>query len=105
MLNRIKQALTLIGIFSLIAFFYITKKKKELTHLKTLLNKNYNNKLDTLQKKEEELKGKLIIGEHSNKINQRIQVIRKDKQRITDEVKKLETNDLASAINDWYKSK
>lgn len=104
MLEKIKQFFFLLGIFSLIAVFYITKKKLELNKLKGLLKKDYDNKLNKLKKEQERLSSKVTMGD-VNRVKKDIVEITEKKNEIKDNIKNLESDDLVSAVDTWFKSR
>ncbi|MAG50181.1 hypothetical protein CL621_00905 [archaeon] len=106
MFDKIKQFFTLFGIFALIAIFYITKKKFEINSLKKLLEKDYKARSNKLTDKRKDLKKALNKSKGKDtSIQDTISTLDKDRRRIKNESKKLDSSDLSSAIDKWYKSR
>ena len=104
MLDKIKQFFFLLGIFTLIGVFYITKKKIELNKLKDLLKKDYDNKMNNLKLEKTKLKEQLIVND-AVKLKEEINELDAKKAEIKENINKLDNDDLVSAIDSWYKSR
>ena len=106
MFEKVKQFFTLLGIFALIAIFYITKKKFEINSLKKLLEKDYKVRSDKLTDQRKDLKKALNKSKGKDtSIRDTISTLDKDRRRIKNESKKVDSSDLSSAIDKWYKSR
>ena len=106
MFEKIKYLFIGIGIFSLIAIFYITGQKLKINKLKSLLTKNYNKKVKTLTKERKVLKKKLKISKgKDDNIRDKISELDKKRKEIKKNVKKMDRIELSSAIDAWIKSR
>ena len=107
MIEKIKYFFIGVGILSLIAIFYITGQKLKLNKLQELLEKQYKNKLQSLEEEKSRLQAQVKQSKASVKTE--LKVIIKDlntkKRKIKKNVKNLEKDDLSSAINSWFKSR
>jgi len=104
MLNQIKQFFFLLGIFSLIAVFYITKKRIEIGKLKDLIKKDYKKKINKLKSEEDNLK-KSLPSTEVKKLEKEINELNNKKEEYKDKISNLDKDDLVSAIDTWYKSR
>ena len=105
MFSKIKQFFTLLGIFGAIALMYITKKKLEIKSLKKLLQKDYKAKLGKLDDQRKELKDKLKVDKKSKDLKKEIKDLDKNRRRIKSDVKKMDSSDVSSAVDQWFKSR
>tara|TARA_B100000131_G_scaffold288120_1_gene299251 strand:+ start:220 stop:543 length:324 start_codon:yes stop_codon:yes gene_type:complete len=107
MFSKVKQFFTLLGIFGAIAFMYITKKKLEIKSLKKLLQKDYKAKLGKLDEQRKDLKSKLKADKSGkvSKIKKEIKELDKSRRKIKADVKKMDTRDVSSAVDQWFKSR
>lgn len=104
MLDKIKQFFFLLGIFSLIAVFYLTKKRLEINKLKDLIKKDYNNKIDKLKSDKNRLEEKVAVS-NANELKEDINELDTKKKEIKKKIASLDDDDLVSAIDSWYKSR
>lgn len=106
MWKKIKSFLIGAAIMGLIIFFYMTGRSAKLNKLRKLMNKQYDDKLkdldskilDTKKKGAEEKKKRSEIRKEVKKLNE-------TKKQIKKTVKNLDSNDMASAVDDWFKSR
>jgi len=104
MLDKIKQFFFLLGIFSLIAVFYLTKKRLEINKLKDLIKKDYNNKIDKLKSDKNRLEEKVAVS-NAKELKEDINELDTKKKEIKKKIASLDDDDLVSAIDSWYKSR
>jgi len=104
MLDKIKQFFFLLGIFSLIAVFYLTKKRLEINKLKDLIKKDYNKKIDNLKSEKNRLEEKVAVS-NAKELKEDINELDTKKKEIKKKIASLDDDDLVSAIDSWYKSR
>ena len=84
----------------------MTGRSAKLNKLRKLMNKQYDDKLKDLDKKIAETKEK---GNAQNKkratIRKEVKQLNDKKKEIKKNVKNLDSNDMANAVDDWFKSR
>ena len=106
MFKKIKSFLIGAGIMGLIIFFYMTGRSAKLNKLRKLMNKRYDEELDSLDTKLKEVKK--IKGKNSGErkeLKLEIKGLNAKKKEIKKNVKNLDSNDMADAVDDWFKSR
>tara|TARA_B100000131_G_C18124523_1_gene614237 strand:+ start:6278 stop:6673 length:396 start_codon:yes stop_codon:yes gene_type:complete len=106
MWKKIKSFMIGAGIMGLIIFFYMTGRSAKLNKLRKLMNKQYNDKLKKLDKKIADTKelGKTKEKKRSE-IRKEVKELNAKKKEIKKNVKNLDSNDMANAVDDWFKSR
>tara|TARA_B100000131_G_scaffold280366_1_gene286208 strand:+ start:188 stop:517 length:330 start_codon:yes stop_codon:yes gene_type:complete len=106
MFKKIKSFLIGAGIMGLIIFFYMTGRSAKLNKLRKLMNKQYDDNLKDLDKKIKKVKE---VGKAEKKkrteINKEVKNLNDKKKQIKKNVKNLSSNDMANAVDDWFKSR
>ena len=106
MWDKVKYFLVMLGIFSLVAFFYITRKKIQINTLQKLLRKSYELKTKDIQKKI----GKTVEKTNDSKketkeIIDQLNKLDQEKEQIENSIKNLDDQELISSVNDWFASR
>jgi len=106
LIEKIKYFLILTGIFALIAFFYITKKKLEIKSLQKLIQKAYKQKQKILDNKIKETLSKTSDSKVSaEKYIEQLDKLDSQKMQIEINLKNLSNEELTESINKWFKEK
>ena len=106
MLKKIKSFLIGAGIMGLIIFFYMTGRSAKLNKLRKLMNKQYDDKLKNLDKKIADTKDKgKAEKKKQSQIRKEVKILNDKKKEIKKNVKNLDSNDMANAVDDWFKSR
>jgi uncharacterized protein (DUF3084 family) len=94
------------GVFSLMAVFYITRKKFEIQALQKLLTKSYKQKqkiidteIENLATQTNTVKGK------TKKFKKKLDILSNKKKTINKNTKKLKKQDLKSAVDTWFNNR
>jgi|TARA_B100001964_G_scaffold227347_1_gene277165 cell division protein FtsB len=106
MCDRIKYTLMMIGVFSLVAIFYITKKKIEIKSLQKLIDKTYKQKQKIIQANIDKLVIKTTNSKGNTKdLTKKLDKLSREKEVLEQAITSLSDQELVSSIDDWFKNK
>ena len=106
MFKKIKCFIIGAGIMGLIIFFYMTGRSAKLNKLRKLMNKQYEDKLKDIDKNIK--KAKAVKGKNAaerKELKTKVKDLNAKKKEIKKTVKNLDSNDMANAVDDWFKSR